>query len=400
VDAIRQAPLTERNPDRLQTLMKAMAPDENVYVPADTVREFMQKLAPVEQEQFAAATGISDQLKTATPDSDIVFPADVYLAKVAPTDAHDAFKADLRLSPDGMSESEAKDFETHYADFIAEKGDAIAKTAQAEQAAADPGNRVFADVLEQARQAGYADDAAKRYAALYAARYETRSDRMGTDAWSEYQAAGTGSGVAVKQELPPELQARFDRLDAVIDDVRKGAAKAPNQGPSLLDFVSRNGGLKDEGGELSRIDAQDWHKAKPFRSRLVREDGLDHEGMAEKAFDAGYFPDLPQAPSGADFVLHVASEIAGRPRFAGKVDQKAVDHASAVDQLGQLLHEIGVDPAKASNTEIKTALKGYGEAKGRTFNQDAKGSISFDHGPALIKLFRGRALRQFEIRPA
>ena len=62
--------------------------------------------------------------------------------------------------------------------------------------------------------------------------------------------------------------------------------------PTLAEFLAVRG-IRDEGGELSNIQADRWHKARPFQRRLVRPDGMTLETAAGMAFDAGYFPDVP-----------------------------------------------------------------------------------------------------------
>lgn len=59
---------------------------------------------------------------------------------------------------------------------------------------------------------------------------------------------------------------------------------------SLIQFLAKEG-LRDDGGELSALDAEHWHKDQPFRRRLVRPDGRSLENVAEAAWEAGFFPD-------------------------------------------------------------------------------------------------------------
>lgn len=66
---------------------------------------------------------------------------------------------------------------------------------------------------------------------------------------------------------------------------------SPKPQPGLLAFLAAHG-LRDDGGELRALDAELWHRGKPFQRRLVREDGLSLDMAAERAFEAGYFPDV------------------------------------------------------------------------------------------------------------
>lgn len=48
-------------------------------------------------------------------------------------------------------------------------------------------------------------------------------------------------------------------------------------------------------GELLSMNAERWHRARPFRKRLVRErDGLDPDYAGLVAFEAGYFDHRPE----------------------------------------------------------------------------------------------------------
>ena len=102
------------------------------------------------------------------------------------------------------------------------------------------------------------------------------------------------------------------------------------RGQSLVQFLAVRG-IKDTGGELAAMDGELWHRARPFQRRLVRDDGLGIEEAAERAFDAGYFPDVvapdwsgsdnSQAVSEADLLEAIRQELAGRPIYAGEDDR-------------------------------------------------------------------------------
>lgn len=48
------------------------------------------------------------------------------------------------------------------------------------------------------------------------------------------------------------------------------AQKLPRT-PSLIQFLARQG-VQDPGGELSALDAEHWHKVRPFQRKLIRVD--------------------------------------------------------------------------------------------------------------------------------
>jgi hypothetical protein len=98
-----------------------------------------------------------------------------------------------------------------------------------------------------------------------------------------------------------------------------------SRGLSLCEFLAQHG-INDDGGELAARDAGQWHRQKAFRRKLIRPDGLGLEDAAERAFDRGYFPDVPQPrfdsgdnqhPVDGDMLLAaIDRELRGRPIYA------------------------------------------------------------------------------------
>ena len=409
VEAVKASPLPERSPERFADLMNKLSGDTEVSLPADAVREYMQSLAtPADQKAFLDATQIGDQLDTAIGEgAEVTMPAGAYLAHIAPTDAHATFANVMRIG-DGMSVEEAKAFQATYSELVQSSahglGDALAK---GEEAAA-PGRRVLEEVQSQALKAGYTADAARAYGTLYASRYEARAERVNlgrdqtgeapTDAWSQFELAGAGTGVKIRSALPGQLSARVDKLDLVADALRKGKRADTNQGPSLLDFVSRTGGIVDLGGELAAMDAGSWHKGKPGKRKLVRAASQDTEAnlnaslerVAERAVDAGY---LPEGAGEAELLAAMQAELRGAPVHAAAPDQRSADFNAAVDQLDELLGRLGVSPDTATNAQIKDAVSAYAaQEAGRSFDQTERGKITFTGGRAVIQLFQGKDL--------
>ncbi len=95
------------------------------------------------------------------------------------------------------------------------------------------------------------------------------------------------------------------------------ALRKPKEG-GLLGFLARYG-LRDDGGELRALDAELWHRDRPFRRRLVREDGLSLAHAAELAFDMGYLPD------------------AKRPSWDGRETMEPVDGQTLIDAVAREL---------------------------------------------------------------
>ena len=118
-----------------------------------------------------------------------------------------------------------------------------------------------------------------------------------------------------------------------LDDPWAMAKPAP-RGESLLEMLATQG-MRDEGGELVRMDAQLWHRDRPFRRRLIRADGLTYDAACDLAWERGYFDWAPMPAWNGSDNMHavtpamlfeaIRQELAGRPVYAGAPDPEALD---------------------------------------------------------------------------
>jgi hypothetical protein len=361
-------------------------PVDTIYIPAAKVRELYQRvgLDPFE------ITDDQDPIMGFVPDrrqqleqglatnGDVAVPLAQYISRLAGSDFHNALKEDIRVRPDGMTLREANDFRAHYEAALAERGDEVRAGAQAQAEKAVPGMAVFDDALKQLRASGYTLDTARQYAALISARYVTRGARLGTDALSEYQRAG----LSFQRVLPESLrQYQPDELDVMLQEMKSGKT-APSQrqlvGSTLLEYLASKGGLKDEGGELSGLDIDQWHREKPFRRKLIQDDGLSLDDAALMAHEAGYFPELvgrTDRPEVGQLIDAISGELTGNPRrpdFGENRDAAAVQREQAMADLDRLLNEAGIDLRKSSVKEARAALDRYQRGDGRGFGQPAR----------------------------
>jgi hypothetical protein len=93
---------------------------------------------------------------------------------------------------------------------------------------------------------------------------------------------------------------------------------------SLCEFLAAKGGLREFRGQrdttgasdLRAIGARDWHRAAPFRPKLMRVDsGLCPDDAALIAWEAGYFPDCVERPEIQDLIDAIDRELGGRPVY-------------------------------------------------------------------------------------
>ncbi|MGL5734023.1 MAG: hypothetical protein ACRCYS_04075, partial [Beijerinckiaceae bacterium] len=248
-------------------------PLEKLYIPAETVASYMQDGGfdwDDPDNPFAFDPSLRGQVEQGLAvGGDVVFNTSDYVAHLSGTPAWSAFSEQLRASPDGMSLAEARTYESEYADLMEQRAQDVARAEQDRVANMEPTSRVYDDVFSQARAAGFNVRASQAYAETWAARYESRAARNPNlgNAWEAYKQ----SGVTIRQELPASVDAyrKADNFDVLINAMRRGKG-AKDTRESLLEFISRKGGLDDSGGELSAMDAGLWHRGKPGRKKLIR----------------------------------------------------------------------------------------------------------------------------------
>jgi len=382
--AAEASELRRRDPEAYNELIRHMAEKSgtpHVFIPADAVREYMQSDSydafndPFEdyrdQVDEAAETG-----------GDVVLPAEFVLGTLPGTPAWNALKADIRLKSDGLSEREAEHFDNSMDDVESEL-ETLAK-----EGSPDKTEELTQRLQEKLQDAGFTPYVARQQAALMVNRIVTRAARLGND------VTGTeGDYLDIRQVLPPELaKARAaDTLDLVINALRKGGEATKQSGQSLLEFIASHGGIEDRGGDIASMGGDKWHRAAPFRKKLLKAFDTAQGSMIggeynpnsigsmfDAAVSAGYFPDLlvqrEEGSGYADaldanaFIDAIGEELAGNPRYA---EEAQTDHfRAAADELRQALSERGLDPEGLSDDELRAIVAQMGEAQdGAGFDQ-------------------------------
>lgn len=163
---------------------------------------------------------------------------------------------------------------------------------------------------------------------------------------------------------PMDATAQPERGPVGFAGAPRGPERPPSRGASLLEFIARNGGVADREGELAARNLDLWHTVKPFRPRLIArtaepsmlaEPGkpawfTDPEAVAQRAYEAGYFPDRQEAPSPRELYDAMQGEYRGRALYARQPDpaaQQRFDRREAADELAYR----GGDPADLPSPE-------------------------------------------------
>lgn len=116
--------------------------------------------------------------------------------------------------------------------------------------------------------------------------------------------------------------------------------KTPREPLSLSAFLKKQGGLKDEGGEMSSRFAT----SKAARGLRNERSGISFDTAAERAQEHGYFPELGGAnPDHAQLLEKLDTDLRGEKQYsdhdtdAAQAYRDAVDHNSEVDRLATSL---------------------------------------------------------------
>lgn len=188
-----------------------------------------------------------------------------------------------------------------------------------------------------------------------------------------------GRPVAPKVRYSLDAQERLsdDEINSVLDMWRYvREMKAARKPETLSQWLRRNGGIKDESGELGQINVDE--SLKPFVRRLARSDGkMTLDDAARSAWEAGYF-DGTDRPTIRDF-LDKLDEDTRSGDVVRRQDYEMWDNIKVAGDMENDLAELGVINAKSEN-EIRSLLggtatnptaEGRGGPRGGAANQGA-----------------------------
>lgn len=407
-DAAAGSKLRTRDPEAFAGLMRELGADagiEQVFIPADAIHTYMQS---------DGYDGAFDSYRDAIDEGlvtggDVVLPIETVVTQLAGTPGWQALRDDMRLSPGGMSPREAQTFDAAMADVMAELSDQMAERDTAEAGMREPREKLFQAVSDKLMNAGFTPTMARTQAEFLTQRMATRSARMGLDL-----TGAEFDGIAVNRVLPPALAAaqKVDQVDMTIDVMKRQLDPKKAGGPSLLEYISKGGGIEDPGGDLRAMDAQRWHVGKPGKRKLIRETAADQPALiseggpgknsltpdewAFRAWEAGYFPEFGEERPGInDLFEAIDAELRGTPRFNEVQDKGLRD---AAEELRAMLENAGIDPATASRRDIRAAVDRYvaEQSEWDGFEQSAADKRGWSR--AVDAIFRGDKMAAGPVR--
>lgn len=387
-EATAKAKTTKRSPDAIADLVQQLGDDtgaDRVFLPGEAINAYMQS---------DGYSGEFDSYRDAVDEAiatggDFVMPVGE-LTRIVSTPAWAALKDDMRLSSGGMSIRESQTFDDAMADVMDELSEKAAAEAEASRAAMAPRETLRQSIADKLMTAGFTPSTAQQQAELLTQREATRAARMGRELTGQ-----EFDPVEVRQVLPPalaQIQAA-DNTDILIETMKGGKDAKTAAGPSLMEFIAKGGGIVDTGGDLKAMGADAWHRGKPGKRKLVRDNSgagqtamlADEGGLganeysadqwAMRAWEAGYFPEFSERPTANDLLDAIAEGVAGRDRF---LTAKEKTLREAAQELRAVLDSRGIDADTATRKEIKDAIAAYqAEAEGVGFDQADTGSAAF-----------------------
>jgi hypothetical protein len=168
----------------------------------------------------------------------------------------------------------------------------------------------------------------------------------------------------VKNMTPAEANAEFKKA---INHVKNGIPKN-QKAKTLSEWVRSNGGLlDDEGGEVRAAGGGGKD------ARLINnKSGMTLEDAAQRAQEAGYFPDHNDRPTIRDFLDALQGDAQGSvPRYSD-FDHENIAYEEYIDQLGKELDQRGIDVDKLTPGQIENILRSEAPGAADTIGQRAK----------------------------
>ena len=148
-------------------------------------------------------------------------------------------------------------------------------------------------------------------------------------------------------ELATEEELRI--LEKDIQEIKKGvSARAKTKGIRLSGFIKKQGGIKDDRGDIKAMNAP---------VGVLNKNGISIDDMAMRAWEAGYIQ-TPERPTINEFLNLLDNDLHGQYVYTAEDAQKE-DNREYYRQLVHAFDDAGVDIDKDSLYEIDRKLKLY-----------------------------------------
>ncbi|MDJ0894853.1 MAG: hypothetical protein QNJ92_06895 [Alphaproteobacteria bacterium] len=152
-----------------------------------------------------------------------------------------------------------------------------------------------------------------------------------------------------EQLKPSPRPERDDPVRELVGDIRRGGPREQPQ--RLASFLRRQGGIQDEGGEVSAIGGSARE-----RPGLISGRGLTLDDAALRAWEEGFFTSFgDERPGIQDLLDALTEDLSGNPRVRDR-DLDLLERQEAVAMLSDDLVAEGLDLTNATDAQILAAL--------------------------------------------
>lgn len=183
MEAASRSRLRAENPDEFREILGEQldgTTGENLYVPAEAVRELFQSPEDLAEDSFWG--DYSSQIYEASSvGGDVVIPMADAATRLPGSPQWEAIKDHVRTSPGGMSRTEAMEWEAAFEDAVRETGEQFAALIEADRLAMEPVQKIHEAMRDKLMLAGFTPDAASQLATQFAQRQRVRAERLGRE---------------------------------------------------------------------------------------------------------------------------------------------------------------------------------------------------------------------------
>lgn len=221
MEAAAGSKVRQESPEQFSALIAKLAegqPGENIYVPAEVVRELFQSPEELSEDNFWSSYG--EQISEAEAlGGDVVIPLSEAATHLAGTPQWEAIKDRVRSTPGGQSVTEAAEWEGAIAEAKEATAEEFAAVIDAERAAIEPVQKIYEGMRDKLVEAGFTQGAASDLATAFAQRQATRAQRMGRELTGEEAAeVEIRTGESPASASKPEVDERTRKLAGQIRD--------------------------------------------------------------------------------------------------------------------------------------------------------------------------------------
>lgn len=346
-DGVMNSKTFERAPEQVREFIAKHTengPLEHIFIPAEQYQQYFQDMR-IDPAIAAAEMGVTNYAEAVMTGGDLVIPLADFITSTAKTPHYDGLANDIRFVQGEMTRREAQLYEANHPEDMAR----LIEQARGYQPQSDAGvAQIETDIAGQLVAGGMEQGTAASYAQLYARTIANLAARSGMDPLALHQQYG----LQVTRPMAGILTAlgKSDiQIDPLLERLRSGEVPTDREinGPTLIDFLRSIGGMRDDGGELRRleVDAQNA----PFMKNLVQLTGKAVDEATALAREAGYPVD--------DILNAIEQEMQGQPVYSfNHANEELQGLRRDLDSLGEYLQAIGVDLHSATNAEIRDAM--------------------------------------------